>query len=67
MNSLTVKNVSSLEKVLPFKKFSAPVFNKASCLIDEEFSYQIVFKANDFADEELPLSLEVESDLARRC
>lgn len=64
MNSLTVKNIYSLEKVMPFKKFSATAFNKASCLLDEEFSYQIIFKANDFADEELELHLEVESDIA---
>ncbi len=64
MYTLNVKNISSLEKILPFRKFSAPAFNKASCLINEEFSYQIAFKINEFCDDELPLRLEVESDLS---
>ena len=64
MQKLTVKNISSLEKVLPFSKMKTPLFNKASCLLNEEFSYQIALKINGYNEEEKPLRIEVDSDLA---
>ena len=64
MKKLSIKNISSLAKVLPYKRLSEPCFDKASCLLDEEFSYQIAIKVNGSVEEEKLLKLEVESDIA---
>lgn len=41
--ALTVKTVSSLEKILPVPNTDAPEFSNGSCLIGERFSYQIAY------------------------
>lgn len=64
MKKLSVKTISSLEKVMPFAKLSASPFENASCLLEEEFSYQIALKINGYNEEEKPLRIEVDSDLA---
>lgn len=38
-----IKNVSSLEKILPTAENSAAEFNEYSCLLGERFSYQVTF------------------------
>lgn len=42
-NALTLKTVSSLEKILPVPGTDAPAFSEGSCLIGERFSYQITY------------------------
>lgn len=62
---LTIKNISSLEKVLFDSECSAQEINKGSALLNEEFSYQIAFKSQK--EEEIsyiPLQIEIESDIA---
>ncbi len=63
MSNLYLKNVSSLEKVLPLQKLKAKIHNNASCLWDEEFSYQIAFKLKENSGEEKELKIEVISDI----
>ena len=46
MHKFSLKNVSSLEKVMPSTTLSAAEYNGASCLCGERFSYQIAVIAN---------------------
>ena len=48
MKGLIIKNVSSLEKILPERKYRCKETNKGSCLINEEYSYQIAYKAEEY-------------------
>ena len=63
MAKMYVKNISSLEKVLPKTVCELPEVNCATALLGEEFSYQIAFKAskNDWCAHEM--QLEVDSDI----
>ena len=45
MAKMYIKNVSSLEKVLPKTICELPEVNRATALLGEEFSYQIAFRA----------------------
>ena len=63
MDKIIVKNISSLEKVLPKAECGLIETNSASVLTEEEFSYQIAYKSTD---EELFRSIteiEIESDI----
>lgn len=46
MHKFSLKNVSSLEKVMPSMTLSSAEYNGASCLCGERFSYQIAVIAN---------------------
>lgn len=64
MAKMYIKNVTSLEKVLPKTMCDSPEYNRATALLGEEFSYQIAFKAckNDWCAHEM--ELEVESNIS---
>ena len=47
MNKIIVKNISSLEKILPAAECRLNEINSATVLIDEEFSYQVAYKSID--------------------
>ncbi len=64
MSQLTVKNISSLEKVMPVAECPYAEINSQSALINEEFSYQIAYKASDVLRYRGVTSLVIESDLA---
>ncbi len=64
MLNLHLKNISSLEKVFALQKLEAKNHNNASCLWDEEFSYQIAFKLNEKLWQEEELQIEILSDIA---
>lgn len=64
--SLTVKTVSSLEKILPVSHTDAPEFSNGSCLIGERFSYQIAYIGDsDFHCAER-MNIEISSDISDR-
>jgi len=68
MSMLIVKNISSLEKILPENKCRYKEINSGSCLWNEEFSYQIAYKAEEYYPICVPgdgIYIEVESDIAR--
>lgn len=46
MKKINVRNVSSLEKILPGTELNAAEINEASCLKGERFSYQIALMGN---------------------
>ncbi len=64
MSKLLLKNVSSLEKIFHFPNLKAKSYNTATCLLDEEFSYQIAFKLGEKSVEEKEVTIEVLSDIA---
>lgn len=63
MKKISLKTISSLEKILPLSKLSAKSFSTGSCLLNEEFSYQIAFKIDEFITEEQPIKIEIISDI----
>ncbi len=48
MSMLTIKNCSSLEKILPVSQCLCKETNSGSCLLNEEFSWQIAYKAEEY-------------------
>ncbi len=60
---ISVKNISSLEKILPCGYISAPEFNEYTCLRGEKFSYQIAFKGETEYHPSEYLEVNVKSDL----
>ena len=64
MGKLEIKNVSSLEKIMPNMNCNAAAFDKGSALVDEVFSYQIAFKSNLNLHQGKELQLEICSDIA---
>lgn len=66
MGKLALKNISSLEKILPSDECHYREVNCGSCLLNEEFSYQIAYKATEYsvcvAGE--GIYVEVDSDIA---
>ncbi len=63
MKKICMKNISSLEKVLPKPYLTAVEYNSASCLKGEEFSYQIAFKG-DISIREKNFQIKIKSDIA---
>ncbi len=63
MDKLIVKNISSLEKILPKTECLLPEMNSGSALLNEEFSYQIAYKSKEKVRYQSITSLEVESDI----
>lgn len=64
MNSLIVKNISSLEKILTEAECGLDETDSATVLIDEKFSYQIAYKS---INQELfyhIVKVEIESDIS---
>ncbi len=61
VNKITVKTVSSLEKLLPGTECTAEPLASASALLGEEYSYQIAYIGNGNVD---TLTAKVESDIA---
>lgn len=64
MVKLDIKNVSSLEKILPEKKIECKTVSKGSMLKCEEFSYQLAFMAEENIHGIKELQLEIVSDIA---
>lgn len=64
MNRFTLKNISALEKILPAAECSFKEFNSASCLLNEELSYQIAYKATEYSLLSPITTIEIESELA---
>lgn len=61
---ISIKNISSLEKVLPSGgNVSAPEFNEYTCLRGERFSYQIAFIGESTYHLAERADIKVESDL----
>lgn len=63
MAEFYIKNVSSLEKILPDYNLVAAEYNSASCLKGEKFSYQMAFFGIDVHGN-MRADIEVISDLA---
>lgn len=63
MKKLTVKTISSLEKILPGTTIPGSEFDSASCLLGERFSYQIAVIADSLCDRSQRVNISVESDL----
>lgn len=64
MNRLILKNISSLEKIFPECECGFTDFNSASCLLNEEFSYQIAYKSTEYELLSAITTVEVESELS---
>jgi len=64
MVNLDIKSISSLEKVLPLQEVSFSEVKKGSALKNEEYSYQLAFKATENIHGIKELKLEVVSDIA---
>ena len=64
MVKLEIRNVSSLEKIMPEMLCGATEINAASTLQDEEFSYQIAVKVRRTMHAMKELQLQVCSDIA---
>ena len=64
MVNLDIKSISSLEKVLPEREINFKELSKASALKNEEYSYQLAFKATENIHCVKELKLEVVSDIA---
>lgn len=64
MNRLIVKNISSLEKILPAAECRLNEINSATVLIDEEFSYQVAYKSLDETLYRNVTEVEIESDIS---
>lgn len=63
LKSFFVKNISSLEKVLPKPNLTASRQNMASCLMGERFSYQIAFIGDAGIHGEKKVKIRIESDI----
>ncbi len=63
MKNLEIKNVSSLEKIMPVMQSQEAEFNGASALLGEEFSYQLAIKSNIHLHCGRQLKAEVTSDI----
>lgn len=64
MVNLDIRSISSLEKVLPVQEVTFSELFKGSVLKNEEYSYQLAFKATENIHGIKELKLEVESDIA---
>lgn len=64
MMNLEIKNVSSLEKIMPEMQSNEPARNEGSVLIGEEFSYQLAIKSNIHLHCGQQLRAEVISDIS---
>ncbi|MBQ2376784.1 MAG: DUF4091 domain-containing protein [Clostridia bacterium] len=64
MERLEIRNISSLEKIMPEMQCAATMIHTASALMGEDFSYQIAFKIRETMQGTKELQLEVCSDLA---
>ncbi len=64
MSKLTVKNISSLEKVLPAAECDFTEVNSGSALLNEEFSYQVAYKGENEEIIRQINTVEVESDIS---
>ena len=62
MEKVQIKNISSLEKVLP-EECGYKEYNRGSALLNEEFSYQIAYKGEGEVFRKIN-TIEVESDIA---
>lgn len=60
---LKIKNVSSLEKILPTVENSVAEFNGYSCLLGERFSYQVTFIGDSEWGGAKRVNITVDSDL----
>ncbi len=63
MDYLSVKNVSSLEKIFLSKTCVAEEINAGSALVGEEFCYQIAFISDKECGADWPMELKVDSDI----
>ena len=64
--ALTVKTVSSLEKILPTPNTDAPSFADGSCLIGERFSYQIAYIGDSDFHCAGRMKININSDISDR-
>lgn len=63
MYNLEIKNVSSLENILPVMQSNEPEFNSAKALLGETFSYQLAIKSNIHLHCGMQLKAKVISDI----
>lgn len=63
MMNLEIKNVSSLEKIMPAMQSTEPELNHASALIGETFSYQLAIKSNIHLHCGRQLKAQITSDI----
>lgn len=61
--NLEIKNVSSLEKIMPVMQAEEAAFNSAAALQNEEFSYQLAIKSNIHLHCGSQLKAEIISDI----
>ena len=64
MNNIIVKNISSLEKIMPEAECVLDEINSATVLINEEFSYQVAYKSIDQTLFYYVTEVEIESDIS---